>query len=271
MEYTCEVKLDFADQVKFFAIKTINNSQNCEQNELEEFFDVNKLVFNDAQDFEGEALQLYTDLLIQKLPESRLNNKQVTLGSDMGNRSNFEVFIAKRLSHNEELYLFSSKDETSYNTKIGIIHQIMKKAKDSFDMGHQKLFDGDENMEIAESPSCSSPNRRRLKIRSSVKEISLVDLNQNFLNELLHSSFKWSLILTNNWFLLSDRSMILSTPVCQRRYNSVTKFLSWTKYQRVYFKRVTNSATCLSWNSKSKFLWNFDICFSLPVSRIVQF
>ena len=270
MEYTCEVKFNLEPQFKLFAVKTSNGGNNHELLEQETNFDINSLVIIDSQDFEGEALQLYTDLLIQKLPETRSSIKHVNLNGDEKININIEFFLAKKLINNEELYMFSSNDELNYNVKMGIIHQIMKKTKDSFDMGYQKLFSNDDDMDVWESPSGLSPSRRRLKIKSSVEEILIDGIHQNFFNELLYSTFKSSLILTKNWFLLSDKSMILSTPVCKRRYNEVTKLLSWTKYQRIYFKKVINSATYKSSDSKWNICWSFDICFSLPVSRIVS-
>ena len=171
MEYTSEVRLDLDSQFKLFAVKTSNTGLNNGQCEQETNFDLNVLVFVESQEFEVEALQLYTDLLIQKLPESRTNTKLISLSNESERKIDFEFFLAKKLVNNEELYIFSSNDETNYNTKIGIIHQIMKKTKDSFDMGHQKLFDNDESMEVCESPSSSSPCRRRLKIKSTTTEI----------------------------------------------------------------------------------------------------
>lgn len=95
MEYTCEVKLGIDAQLKLFALKTVQGPSATDSSEHKEHFDVNALQFISTEEFEGEALQLYTDLLIQKLPESRTGSKLIKTDCDAANESGFEFFMMK--------------------------------------------------------------------------------------------------------------------------------------------------------------------------------
>lgn len=94
-------------------------------------------------------------------------------------------------------------------------------------------------------------------------------MTPEMLNDFFLWTFRLALINSKKWHLLSDGSVILSTLLTYSHVNSVTKLTSFTKYQRLYFKRVENLQIRCD-NDKAVEVVKFDISITIPVCRLVS-
>jgi hypothetical protein len=123
------------------------------------------------------------------------------------------------------------------------------------------------------TPSKRSGLRRRNASRDYIeKEIEFSELNETFLDSLMHWSLKLSLIQSKHWYLLPDSSLILESTQLNfstgmKRMNWENGVKIWTKFQRLYLKDCKGSQIMeLEKGIKMK----FSVTCSLPIWKLLS-
>lgn len=277
MEFTCEVKLNLSLQTQIFVVKTEAKNYISTGKTKNDSFSLDDIAFIDWPVFEGEAMQCYSEIILNGLRETRSSKKR-----QESQPANFRIgamsyFLAKKLQNGGELYVFSAVDGKEYKSNINTIDQLMKNLSE--------IIESNQDLETSrelQAGAMNLPSTKRISHRKrncskdyTVTEISLFDMQGGeFLNQLMVTSMKLTLIKSKQWFLLSDGSLIWEAPFFKGKLNEVTKIKASDKHQRLYLRNVNNahvggSSGNAQADEKCEIQISFDLLFVSTTCRIV--
>lgn len=222
-------------------------------------------------------MQSYSEIILNGVPESRPSKRKQETQQANPKTSAMSYFLAKRMQNGGELYVFSAVDGKEYKSNINTIEQLMKNLSELIELNQELETNKGAHGENMNLPSTKRASHRKRNCSKdyTVKEISLFDAQgSDFLNQLLLTSLKLTLIKSKQWFLLSDGSLICEAPISKGKLNEVSNVKACDKHQRLYLRKSNNahvggSAENAQVDEKCELQLSFDLVFVSTICRII--
>ena len=215
MEHEWEIRFNLQPNTMLYAIQADKKHYKTDGEKNIKLNNIDLEGFKPWPKFEIEAMKAYTELILAYQPEARSDSNSSELSNNDNEPQTQLVFMAKRISETQEIYIHN-------NTNPDLIDEFLKDIWNSVEIDDDENSCQTNSTAINDESKRLSPRKRNCNKQFMINQTTIGQLNKNLLNCLWLSSLQANLIISKQWFLLPDGSMV-SNLQCERRTDTELK------------------------------------------------